>query len=408
MEVSVMPGTIQVMVVDDSDETRESVKMLLQTAANIQIIAEAKDGAEALQRLSVVTPDVVLMDINMPVMDGGQATERICMLYPNISVIVLSVQNDVEYVRKCMRAGAKDYLFKPVTTDVLISTIEQVYATAETRNNRNTVAVLSDHFSNRSKVISIISAKGGVGKTTVAVNAAAALAEQGKQVVLVDLDLQFGDASLFMNAAPTRTVLDLVQESNEIDPDVLDRYLAKVDNGLHLLAGPKRPEQAEYVTPSHVRVILQSLRKKFEYVIVDTSPLANDVFFAIMETSDDCYMVHTLNLAVLKNNRMLLDLFTELGYDIAVMKHLLNRANSKNGLKVKDVNKVLKTDIVWEMDNDYQFVETSINEGTPFVIRDKQHRLTKQIYALTARMDETQGNRLSRRNPLRKMFAGKR
>lgn len=403
-----MPSAIQVMVVDDSDETRESVKMLLQTANHIQVIAEARDGAEALQRLSVVTPDVVLMDINMPVMDGGQATERICMLYPHISVIVLSVQNDVEYVRKCMRAGAKDYLFKPVTTDVLISTIEQVYATAETRHNRNTVAVLSEHFTNRAKVLSFVSAKGGVGKTTVAVNAAAALAEQGKQVVLVDLDLQFGDASLFMNASPTRTVLDLVQESAEIDPDVLDRYLTKVENGLHLLAGPKRPEQAEYVSPSHVRVILQSLRKKFEYVIVDTSPLANDVFFAIMETSDDCYMVHTLNLAVLKNNRMLLDLFAELGYDTSEMKHLLNRANSKNGLKVKDVNKVLKTDIIWEMDNDYQFVETSINEGTPFVIRDKQHRLAKQIYALTARMDESQGNRLSRRNPLRKMFAGKR
>lgn len=403
-----MSGTIQVMIVDDSEEARQSIKMLLELAENIQVIAEAKDGADALNRLSVITPDVVLMDINMPVMDGGQATERICMLYPNISVIVLSVQNDIEYVRKCMRAGAKDYLFKPATSAVLISTIEEVHASAQTRHNRNTVAVLSHRFSNRSKVLSFISAKGGVGKTTIAVNAAAALAEQGKEIVLVDFDLQFGDASLFMNATPSRTALDLVQESNEIDPDVLDRYLHKTASGLYLLAGPKRPEQAEYVTPQHIRVILQSLRKKFEYVIVDTSPIANDAFFAIMETSDDCFMVHTLNLAVLKNNRMLLDLFIELGYEIDNMKHLLNRANSKNGLKVRDVNKILKTDILWEMDNDYQFVETSINEGTPFVIRDKQHRLSKQIYALTARLDETQGERLSRRNPLRKMFAAKR
>lgn len=403
-----MSGTIQVMIVDDSEETRQSVRMLLEFAEGVQVIAEAKDGADALNKLSVITPDVVLMDINMPVMDGAQATERICLQYPNIAVIVLSVQNDVEYIRRCMRAGAKDYLFKPVTAEVLAATIEEVYSSTQTRNNRNTVAVLSHHMSTRSKVLAFISAKGGVGKTTVAVNTAAALAEQGKQVVLVDFDLQFGDASLFMNATPQRNMLDLVQESNEIDPDVLDRYLHTNGTGVQLLAAPSRPEQAEYISPAHVRVILQSLRKKFEYVIVDTSPIANDVFFAVMETADDCYMVHTLNLAVLRNNRTLLDLFSELGYETDHVKHLLNRANAKNGLKIRDVNRILKSDILWEMDNDYQFVETSINEGTPFVVRDKQHRLSKQIYALTARIDETQGNRLSRRNPLRKMFAGKR
>lgn len=399
-----MGDTIQVMIVDDSDETRQSLRMLLEFADGIEIMGEARDGAEALHRLAVISPDVVLMDVNMPVMDGVQATERICLQYPHLPVIVLSVQNDVEYVRRCMRAGAKDYLFKPVSVDLLTSTIEEVYRVGRDRHNRNTVAVLSDHLTQKSRTLAFISAKGGVGKTTIATSTAVALAQQGKRVAMVDFDLQFGDTSLFFNVSPPRTVVDLVRESTDIDPDVLDRYLFVHDSGVALLAAPPRPEESELVTAAHVRVILQSLRRKFDYVVVDTSPIANDVFFAILETADDTFMVSTLNLAILKNNRVLLDLLMELGYDALQIKHLLNRANARNGLKVRDVNRVLKADVFWEMDNDYQFVETSINEGIPFPIRDKQHRLTKQIYGLTGRLADESGARLSRRNPLRKMF----
>jgi len=399
--------SIQVMVVDDIDESRESVKLMLEMADGIDVIAEAKDGADALARLAVVAPDVILMDINMPVMDGVEATEKISLLYPNLSVIVLSVQNDVEYIKRCMRAGAKDYLFKPVTMDVLVETIEKVTTLERDRHSRTTVAVLSERFTQRAKVMAFVSAKGGVGKTTIATSVAAAYANLGKSVVYVDCDLQFGDGSLFFNITSNRTMLDLVRESNEIDPDVLDRYLTLHPSGVQILAAPARPEEAEYISAAQVRVMLQALRKRFDFVVVDTSPIANDIFFAVLETSDDVYMVNTLNLAVLKNNRLLLDLLTAIGYEVDSIRHVLNRANARNGLKIRDAERVLKADVYWEMDNDYQFVETAINEGLPFVLRDAKHRLAKQVYALTARIAEEDGGRASRRHPLRRLFAAK-
>lgn len=403
-----MGKSIQVMLVDDSEEARQSLRMLLDFADDVQVVSEATDGSDALQKLDVIMPDVVIMDINMPVMDGVTATEKICTQYPLLNVIVVSVQNDVEYVRRCMRAGAKDYLFKPVDGDTLIATIRDVVQTEQIRHTKGNVAVLNQQIAQKAKIISLISAKGGVGKTTIAVNTATALAMQGKRVALVDFDLQFGDVSLFMNLSPSRTVIELIRESNDIDPDVLDRYLTPHSSGVQVLAAPKRPEEAEYVLPANIRVILQSLRRKFDYVIVDTAPVANDVFFAILETSDDCFIVNTLNLAVLKNNRMLLELLALLGYDTEEIKHLLNRSTSKNGLKVRDLAKILGTDPIWEMDNDYHLAESSINEGTPFVIKDAKNRLSKQIYAFTVRIDESQGIRMSRRNPLRKLFAIRR
>lgn len=399
--------TIQVMIVDDMEESRASVKLMLDLVDGVEVIAEAKDGVDALARLAVVAPDVILMDINMPVMDGVEATEKITLQYPNIAVVVLSVQNDVEYIKRCMRAGAKDYLFKPVTIDVLAETIENVAESERNRHSRNTVAVLADHFTQRAKVMSFVSAKGGVGKTTMATSIAAAYASLGKRVVYVDCDLQFGDGSLFFNLSAPRTMLDLVRESNEIDPDVLERYLTTHPSGVRVLPAPPRPEESEYITAAQVRVILQALRKRFDFVIVDTSPVANDVFFAVLETSDDVYMVSTLNLAVLKNNRLLLDLLVAIGYEVGGIRHVLNRANARNGLKIRDAQRVLQADVYWELDNDYQFVETAINEGMPFVLREGKHRLAKQVYALVARIAQEDGGRASRRHPLRRLFAVK-
>lgn len=122
-----MSSTVDVMIVDDSVETREVLKMLLAFADGVEVVAEADNGADALDKLAHHLPDVVLMDVNMPVMDGVTATEKIHAQYPDISIIMLSVQNDIEYVRRCILAGAKDYLFKPVPLERLRCSIFDAY-----------------------------------------------------------------------------------------------------------------------------------------------------------------------------------------------------------------------------------------------------------------------------------------
>lgn len=402
-----MAQMIQVMIVDDSEEMRGSVRMLLSLSDRFEVVAEAENGEDALRRLEVVEPDVILMDLNMPVMGGVEATERISAAYPNISVIVLSVQDDVEYVRHSMRAGAKDYLFKPVSAEGLEAAIVQIYESSQERVTRNTVALLSDRFTRQTRVVSCVSAKGGVGKTTLAVNLASALATEGRRVAFVDCDLQFGDAALMLNQKPPRTIAELCRESRDIDGEVVENYLAKVSDNLFLLAAPHRPEGAEYVSPTQVRTIIQALRKRFDYVVVDTAPVANDLFFSILESTDHVLCVNTLNVAVLKNNRLLLDLFSQLGYTEAPVRHVVMRSSSKSGVRIRDAEKVLESEIYGEIDNDYQFVENSINEGVPFVVRDMNHRLSKQVLLVARKLEQEAGYRVARKNPLQRLLGGR-
>ncbi len=402
-----MSDTIQLLVVADGDPILQALGSMLELKDNMNIIAEVNGIADVLNRLEVLTPDIVLMDVSETQSDPVPWIERMVARFPQTAIVVLASDSDAQQVRRYMRGGAKDYLFKPISGDALCSALFAVYQSECQRRTRTTVSLLRERSTQRCCTAAFMSAKGGVGKTTMAVNTAAALARQGKRTALVDLDLQFGDASLLLNLVPDKSIVDLVREVQEIDPEVIERYMTVHESGMLLLPADSRPERAEYVTGTHIRVILQALRKRFEYVIVDTAPIANDIFFAVLETTDEQFMISTLNLAVLKNNRLLLELLAELDYDVRTVKHVINRINSKNGLKVRDVSKLLKADVYWELDNDFNFVETAANEGNLFIVKNPQHRLSKQIYALTARLDTERGGRVSRRNPLRKNWIGR-
>lgn len=119
-----MAERIRVMIVDDSGETRESVRLLLGFSSDIEVVTEAENGRIALEELTRVGVDVVIMDVNMPEMDGITATARIQQLYPQVDVVMLSAESFPEDMARCLEAGARVCLRKPVTSSVLISAVE--------------------------------------------------------------------------------------------------------------------------------------------------------------------------------------------------------------------------------------------------------------------------------------------
>jgi pilus assembly protein CpaE len=131
-----LAAKIRLLIVDDIAETRANLRKLLMFDESVEVIGEAENGEEAVAKALTLNPDIVLMDINMPVLDGIQATERIAAEQPRIGIIILSVQGEQEYMRKAMAAGARDYLVKPPTGDDLINTIQQVF---ELQKRRKTV-----------------------------------------------------------------------------------------------------------------------------------------------------------------------------------------------------------------------------------------------------------------------------
>src|SRR5512147_758057 len=244
---------IRVMIVDDVSETRENVRKLLQFESDVDVVGAARTGKEAIQISQDLNPDVVLMDINMPDMDGITATEAIRSKLPAVQVVILSVQSDQNYMRRAMLAGARDFLTKPPMGDELISAIRRAGAMAQTERSKSVqvqalpaagnINTLMAYAAPKGKIVTVYSPKGGTGCTTLAVNLALTLHNEDTRVALVDGNLQFGDIAVFVNEQGKNTIAALSSRADELDPEIVEEVMVKhAASGLHILAAPSRPE----------------------------------------------------------------------------------------------------------------------------------------------------------------------
>ena len=121
-----MPEQIRVLIADDHTIVRSGVRLLLEAEDDIEVIGEALDGREALKLVESLQPDVVLMDITMPEMDGLEATKEIKTHFPQINVLVLTMHRSDEYFFEMLKAGASGYILKGAKTSELINAVRVV------------------------------------------------------------------------------------------------------------------------------------------------------------------------------------------------------------------------------------------------------------------------------------------
>ena len=131
-----MADQIRVLIVDDIPETRDHLTKLLGFESDIDVVGSAASGREALEMAARLNPDVVLMDINMPDMDGIAATEQLSSTVPTAAVVMMSVQGEADYLRRSMLAGAREFLVKPFSSDELTASIRQVSARERDKQSR--------------------------------------------------------------------------------------------------------------------------------------------------------------------------------------------------------------------------------------------------------------------------------
>lgn len=371
---------ITVLIVDDAEETRENIRRLLSLSVGFTVVGEAGDGEEAIKQTASLQPNVVLMDINMPGLDGITATERICAAHPGTVVIVISVQGEMEYLRKSMIAGAKDYLVKPFGADELVDCIQKTWE----RELERRVVQINQHPATRfaqtsGKVISVYSTKGGVGKTTLAVNLASYLASERRQTTcLIDLDLQFGDTSVLLSLIPRRTISDLVNEQT-LDKETLLSYLLNHPCGLKVLPAPLRPEFAEYVTAEHVGRVVALCREIFDYVVLDLPASFQDTVLTALDLSDRILMMGAMDMSTLKNVKLGLEVMSRLGYPEDKVLLMVNRASYEYGIKFKDLQPAMGRPVDFYLSAEDSIIMTAANRGIPFVLDQANSRLTKRI-----------------------------
>jgi len=135
--------TIRVMLVDDHDMVRRGLAAFLNVKQDLELVGEARDGREAIREVSLCKPDVILMDLIMPEMDGAAATRKIRRMYPDIQIIALTSFQETELIRGALQAGAIGYLLKNVSVDDLASAIRAAHSGQSTLAPEVVQALLS-------------------------------------------------------------------------------------------------------------------------------------------------------------------------------------------------------------------------------------------------------------------------
>jgi pilus assembly protein CpaE len=388
---------IRILIVDDNPETRENIRKLLQFESDVEVVGAARSGVEGLELAGETQPDVILMDINMPDMDGIQATEAIRKKIPFTQIVILSVQNDPKYMQRAMMAGARAFLSKPPTVDELISTIHQVgKMAAEEKAKIALVQKLQSGSGGKfgaalthGKVITVYGPKGGVGTTTIATNLAVALQGPESKVVIVDGNLQYGDVAVFHNEQPRNTILDLTPRASELDPDIINEVLIVHEkSGVHILAAPPRPEMAEQVNPEQFTHVIKYLKTIYNYIVIDTETHLTETVISALDISDVIVLVVTQEIPAIKNAKSFLTLIDQFQIGRARVICIMNKNDKRISLLPERVGESLKQEIVAVIPLEEKIVVNSVNSGVPFMVDNKIQPIGKAISGLVDTIKE--------------------
>ncbi|MDB4897322.1 MAG: response regulator receiver protein [Firmicutes bacterium] len=394
-----MSGVIRVLLVDDSELVRQSVRAMLELdSAEFEVVGEAANGLQAVAETARLQPDVVLMDINMPDMDGITATAKIMASTP-VGVVIISVQGEQEYLRRAMKAGARDYLLKPFTCEELVKSLRA----AATPGPSLMAASAPPPPKRQGKIITVFSTKGGVGKTTIVANLAAGLAQGGKvKVAAIDLDLEFGVLATMMGVRTQGSIVDLCRLEQPITPELAGRLLAKQNqSGVGVLAAPPLPHLASEVdgdgrvdrSRSYVSELIESLSASHDFVVIDTSLSFREANLIAFDKSDLILMVTQPEITALESTAKGLDvLLDRLEYPREKVQLVLNRSDTASGLSHEEIGASLGHPLSYLIPSDGTATLVAANTGVPMVLkRASRTPITEALLQMAAQVGGGEG-----------------
>lgn len=395
---------IRVLIVDDIPETRENLKKLLAFEADIEVVGVAGTGREAIQVATEVKPDVVLMDINMPDMDGIQATKGISAAVRTAAVVIMSVQSEPGYLRQAMLAGARDFLTKPISSEELYTTIRRVYERNETiRQQEAQMTVVSKpgreagprkeaalRTTGAGHIIVFYSPQGGAGTTTLATNVASGLMRSDTRVLLIDCDLQFGDVDAFLNLQSQSNISNLTKDVRDLDPEIMDNVLVTHASGLKVLTAPVLPVQAYDIVSDDVKELVSILAASYDFVVVDMPTQFDDMTLKLFELAEKIVLIGNPTIPAIRNTRKILEQLDSIEQTSKLSEKIvfvLNRVvtdkeRGRGMVPTASIENHLKLKVQAAIPLDERAVLTSVNQGVPLVAKLKSRSPGREMIGL--------------------------
>ncbi|MDO9533915.1 MAG: AAA family ATPase [Bacillota bacterium] len=380
---------IKVFVVEDDPEKRSSIVDTLSNVEYIYVEGEASSSEEALEMVDQVNPNVMLIGAYVPG-DGYKLAEKISSEYSWISIIIVEEELKEETMRKAIFVGAKDVLIYPFTPSKLVDSIYQSFQMEKKKQvvQKDKTSVIRQK-SQQGKVITVFSTKGGVGKTFISTNLAVSLAQlKGEKVVLVDLDLDFGNVALSLNIIPRYTIIDVINDIRNLDQDLMKGYLVSHQSGIKVLAANVQPQKADFINAEHIEVIIKVLQSAFDYVVIDMPTRFYDPVVPAFQEADLLMLVTTPEVAAIRNIKACMVSLNGLNYPRQKIRLLLNKAEPRGDIKTKDVETTLDQTISGILPAEHKLVTSSLNKGVPVVLLYPRSKISRSFQNLVRRVVE--------------------
>jgi pilus assembly protein CpaE len=367
-----------------------ALRSALAEHAEVELVGASESVAQAASTLAGGHIDCVLHATREAAFPGAE----VAAIREQTRAPLILLASDAEaaaMLEPALESDVHDVLLLPQLTHNV------VFAIRKAAHSRRHVTGPVRHAG---RVITVFSPKGGTGKTVIATNLAAALAKrEGKRTLLLDLDLQFGDAAIALGIEPDRTIYDLVVAPGELDPEKLAGYVTKHACGLDLLAAPLRPEDAELVTESKVTSLIEVARASYDVIVVDTSPFFHGPMLATLDRTDELLVLCGLDVPTLKNVRLALQTLELLSFPASRIRYIMNRSNANVGLKTREVEGALKVKIGVELPTD-RTVQVCVNRGEPVVLAEPRAEFSRELAELAKKLAPIGGSPKTERKRL--------
>jgi pilus assembly protein CpaE len=371
---------IRILVAVEHGLNQEGVRTTLSIEPDVQVVGLVDGFDQQAPTVYEIPADVTVVACSAQTGEAlafiGEAVAR----QPDRPLVVVCDGSPNGFVRRAFEAGADDIVTMPPAGTVPDSAVQaQLLFSLEKAVARRSSAALAGR--QLGGMITVLGPKGGIGKTLTATNLGASLADRGQKVVLVDIDLQFGDVGLALGLAPETTIWDLATSDGSLDEEKIEAYLTHHKSGMRVLLAPSRPDQAAAVTVDFLRNLYSFLRGSNDFVIVDTPPGFTPEVISSIDSSTDVCLVGTLDSLSLKNARLGLETLGLMGFDNAHIRMVLNRADSRVGISHGDVAAIIgrSADVLVPSHRD---IARSVNEGTPIAIADRRSEAARAFHGL--------------------------
>lgn len=378
---------MKLLLLADSETDRLNIVDTLKNIDYVQLAGDFIDEAPVLELLERSPMDVLLMGSGR----GGNRyafAEWVSSQYPGTGIIMMEESLQEETMHNALLAGAKDVLIKPIEPEKLMNAIYRIHQLQEKKVTLQQEAPQKKvRKSELGQVYTVFSTKGGVGKTFVSINLAASLAKnQEKRVVLVDLDLDFGNAALALNLYPKFTISDIVDDIRHIDSDLIESYLVPHESGIKVLPANLQQQMNEFINADHIRIIIEALRESFDYVIIDMPARFFETIMPALALADHLLVITTPEISSVRNIKALLVTLKELNFPQSKIRIILNKEDSKGDIKQKDVEATLNKKVDAAIGFDYRRVLSSLNRGVPLVYEYPKNNISKHIDKMRTRI----------------------